>query len=78
MPLVAEARFQGDMVVATLEEGVAMVVMVVVTSPTRRGTNFLPVSCTTRLIIWCSSVIRDLIQISWEKKEALMMHTHTM
>jgi hypothetical protein len=73
---VAEALFPGDIEVVALEEGVTMVVVVVVTSPTRQEISFLPISCVAILIIWCLSAIRDLIQISWEKKEAQMLQTH--
>jgi hypothetical protein len=61
-----------DVVAVTLEEGETMVVVVMVTSPTSPGINFLYVSCVAGLTNRCSNAIRDLIQILWEKNGVQM------
>jgi hypothetical protein len=50
-------------------------VVVVVAPLTRTRTNSHHASCAEGLITLCSNVIRDLIQIIWEKKEVQMLPT---
>jgi hypothetical protein len=52
-----------------------VVVVVVVAPLTRARTNSHHASCAEGLITLCSNVIRDLIQIIWEKKEVQMLPT---
>jgi hypothetical protein len=72
---VAEALFPRDVAAVPLEEGVTMVVVVMVTCPTSLGINFLLASYVAGLITRCSMSIRDLIQITWEKRRVQMPQT---